>query len=113
MEFLLRVFNSIVELNTRRVILYLQATMFYFVYHINTIALYWQEKSTLSMNENKRIDTPNKNRKVRGCTQDENMWWITTKTNNGPKFALMKNFFTSVERHKDIKAITGNPYITP
>ena len=73
MEFLLRVFNSIVELNTRREILYLQATMFYFVYHINTIALYWQEKSTLSMNENKRIDIPNKNRKVRGCTQDENM----------------------------------------
>ena len=41
----LRVFNSIahasdVELNTRREIPYLQATMYYFVYHINTIALY-------------------------------------------------------------------------
>ena len=33
----------------------LQAIMYYFVYHINTIALYWQEKSTLLMNENKRI----------------------------------------------------------
>ena len=59
----LRVFNSIahewdVELNTRREISYLQATMYYFVYHINTIAFYWQEKSTLLMNENKRIDNP-------------------------------------------------------
>ena len=34
----------------------LQAIMYYFVYHINTIALYWQEKSTLLMNENKRIN---------------------------------------------------------
>ena len=30
----------------------------FFVYHINTKALYWQEKSTLLMNENKRIDNP-------------------------------------------------------
>ena len=29
-----------VKLNTRREIPYLQATMYYFVYHINTIALY-------------------------------------------------------------------------
>ena len=29
-----------VELNTRREIPYLQATTYYFVYHINTIALY-------------------------------------------------------------------------
>ena len=34
------------ELNTRREIPYLQATMYYFVYHINTIALYWEEKPT-------------------------------------------------------------------
>ena len=59
----LREFNSVahewdVELNTRREISYLQATMYYFVYHINTIAFYWQEKSTLLMNENKRIDNP-------------------------------------------------------
>ena len=32
--------------------------MYYFVYHINTIALSWQEKSTLLMNENKRIASP-------------------------------------------------------
>ena len=41
----LRVFNSIahesdVELNTRREIPYLQATMYYFVYQIDTISLY-------------------------------------------------------------------------
>ena len=45
----LQVFSSLVsaanewgvELNTRREIPYLQATMYYFVYHRNTIALYW------------------------------------------------------------------------
>ena len=47
-----------VELNTRREVPYLQATTYYFVYHINTIVLHWQEKSTLSTNENKRIDNP-------------------------------------------------------
>ena len=46
------------ELNTRREILYPQATMCYFVYHINKIALHWLEKSTLLMDENKRIDNP-------------------------------------------------------
>ena len=30
----------------------------FFVYHINTTALYWQEKSTFLMNENKRINNP-------------------------------------------------------
>ena len=39
-----RVFNSIahewdVQLNTRREIPYLQATMYYFVYHVNEIAV--------------------------------------------------------------------------
>ena len=29
--------------------------MYYFVYHINTIALYWQEKSTLLLNESCRL----------------------------------------------------------
>ena len=59
----LREFNSVahewdVELNTRREISYLQVTRYYFVYHVNTVAFYWQEKSTLLMNENKRIDNP-------------------------------------------------------
>ena len=44
------------ELNTRREITRLQATMYYFVYRINTIALYWEEKPTSLMNENKWID---------------------------------------------------------
>ena len=44
-----------VELITRREISYLQATVYCFVYHINTRALYCQEKSTLLKNENKRI----------------------------------------------------------
>ena len=47
------------------------------------------------MNENKRIDTPNKHRKVRWRTQDENMRWITTKTNNGPNFQYTK--FSGIE----------------
>ena len=47
----LQVFNSVAhgwdaELNTWREIPYLQATMYYFVYHTNTIALYWEEKPT-------------------------------------------------------------------
>ena len=32
--------------------------MYYLVYHINKMILYWREKSTLFMNENKRIDNP-------------------------------------------------------
>ena len=47
-----------VELNTRREISYLQETMYNFVHHINTIAFFWLEESTLLMNENKRIDNP-------------------------------------------------------
>ena len=48
----------VVELNTRREIPYLQATTYYFVYHTNTIALYWEEKPTSLMNENNWIDNP-------------------------------------------------------
>ena len=44
------------ELNTRREIPYLQATMYCLVYHINTIALYWEGKPTSLTNENKWID---------------------------------------------------------
>ena len=47
-----------VELNTRREIPYLQATLYLFVYYINTIAFYCKEKSSLLTNENKRIDNP-------------------------------------------------------
>ena len=48
----------VVELNTRREIPYLQATTYYFVYHTNTISLYWEEKPTSLMNENNWIDNP-------------------------------------------------------
>ena len=47
-----------VELNTRRGIPYLQATVYYFVYHKTTIAPYWEEKPTSLMNENKWINNP-------------------------------------------------------
>ena len=40
-----------VDLKTRREISYLQAAMYHFVYHINTIAPHWQEKSTSLRNE--------------------------------------------------------------
>ena len=59
----LRAFNSIAhewdaELNSRKESSYLQATMYYFVYPIDTISLYWQEKSTLLTNENKGSTIP-------------------------------------------------------
>ena len=59
----LQVCNSLaykwdVKLNTRREILHLRATMYYFVYHMNTIALYWEEKPTSLMNENRWIGNP-------------------------------------------------------
>ena len=47
-----------IELNTRSEIPYLEANMYYFVFHINTIALNRREKSTFSTNENKRINNP-------------------------------------------------------
>ena len=72
-----------VQLNTRREIPYLQATLYYFVYHINTIALYWKEKPTSLMNENKWIDNPKITivECVGADSQDGKMCWIIiTKT---------------------------------
>ena len=72
-----------VELNARREIPYLQATMYYFFYHINTIALYWQEKPTSLMNENKWIDNPQITivKCVGANSYDGKMRWIMiTKT---------------------------------
>ena len=62
--------------------------MYYFINHTNTIAIYRREQSTLLLNENKRIDNPRENHKVRWRTraQDENMRQIITKTNNGRNF---------------------------
>ena len=95
----LQVFNSIAQewaqwttkilsWTWKEKISYLQANMYYFGYHITTIALYWQEKSTLLMNENKRIDNPWI--RIVKCVgveaQDENMHSNTTKTNSGYSF---------------------------
>ena len=48
--------ESLFELNTRKGIPCLEATMYDFIYHINTIALQWQEKPPSLINEIKRID---------------------------------------------------------
>ena len=81
------------ELNTRRKIPYLQATVFYFVYNINTIALYLEEKPTSLMNENKWLD--NLRITIVQCvganSSDGKMrWLLITKTNNGRKFQFTK-----------------------
>ena len=75
-----------VELKTQGEIPYLQATMCYFVYHINTIALFQQEMPTSLMNEKKWI---NKHRitivqYISANSQDGKMHWIMIiKNNNG------------------------------
>ena len=63
-----------------REIPYIQATMCYFVYHRNTIALYWEEKPISFLNEYKRIDNPRITivECVGANSQDEKMRWITT-----------------------------------
>ena len=62
---------------------YLKATMYYFVHHINTIALHWEEKPTSLMNENKWVDNPRITivERVGVDSWDGKMRWImTTKT---------------------------------
>ena len=90
----LRVLNSIArewddELNTRKEISYLQATM-YHVHKHNSLLV--TKKSTLSMNENKRIN--DRWIKIVKCVgakaQDEKMRWNTTKTNDGRSFQYTK-----------------------
>ena len=71
-----------VEFNMRREIPYLQVTIYYFVYRINTIAYYWEGKPTSLMNENKWIDNP-------GITIVE----CNDKTNNGCNFQFTKFLF--------------------
>ena len=67
-----------VELNMRREIPYLQVTIDYFVYRINTIAYYWEGKPTSLMNENKWIDNPGITivECVGGNSKDGKMRWI-------------------------------------
>ena len=61
-----------------REIPYLQITIYYFVYHINTIAYYWEGKPTSLMNENKWIDNPGITivECVGGNSKDGKMRWI-------------------------------------
>ena len=54
----LLVSHRAIELITRREIPYLRVPMYYFVYHIDTIALCSQEEPTSLMNKNKWIDNP-------------------------------------------------------
>ena len=56
-----------------------------FVYHINKIALYWQEKSTFIISESKSIDNPRIKivKSVGAKAQDVKMRWIITKTTMG------------------------------
>ena len=81
--------ESDVELHARREISYLQATMYYFVDHINTItALSWQEKLSLLMNENKRIANPWI--KIVKSIGRWKMRWNNTKPHNGRNFQYTK-----------------------
>ena len=82
----------IFELNTTVVIPYLQAAMYSFVYHLNTIiiALYYKEKSISLTNKKigSTIPDPRK-RVVKGVgdkAQYEKMRWIITKENNRRNF---------------------------
>ena len=69
---------------------HLEATMYYFVNHINTIiALSWQEKLSLLMNENKRIANPWI--KIVKSIGRWKMRWNNTKPNNGRNFQYTKS----------------------
>ena len=93
-----------VELNTISEIPYLEANMYYFVYHINTIAPNWREKSTLSTNENKRID--NSRTKLIKCVGDKAQYEKKSaeppQNNSGRNFQYSKlsviNFFVAYRK---------------
>ena len=63
--------------NKKREIPYLQATMYYFVYHINMIALYWWEKLTFTTNENKKIQCIKST-----CGKSSSSWFSLSDTRN-------------------------------
>ena len=88
-----------VELNTRRKIPYLQATVYYFVYNINTIALYLEEKPTSLMNENKWIDNPRITivQCVGANSWDGKMrWFLITKTTMVVNFNLQNSHWLTL-----------------
>ena len=76
-----------VESNTRTDIPYLQATMYYFVYHINTIALYRQEKPIILKTKNRGIN--NSRMKI---TQ-----WVGAKAQDGKMLWIMITKFSFIE----------------
>ena len=76
-----------VESNTRTDIPSLQATMYYFVYYIHTIALYRQEKPIILKTKNKGID--NSRMKI---TQ-----WVGAKAQDGKMLWIMITEFSFIE----------------
>ena len=76
-----------VESNTRTDIPYLQATMYYFVYYINTIALYRQEKLIMLKTKNRGIN--NSRMKI---TQ-----WVGAKAQDGKMLWIMITKFSCIE----------------
>ena len=96
-----------VELNTRREIPYLQATMYFFVYHRNTRALYCAEKPTSFMNDNKWIDN----------TRLTIVRWKTAlnhdyKNNNSRNFQFTKFSFIDFV-FTDRRSLSGNDQNRP
>ena len=87
------------ELNTRRKIPYLQAIVFYFVYNINTIALYLEEKPTSLINENKWLDNPRITivQCVGANSSDGKMrWLLITKTTMVVNFNLKNSHWLTL-----------------
>ena len=79
--------------------------MYYFVYHIHTIALYWQEKSTLLMNENKRIDNPwIEIIKCVGALEMKTCFESPQNTNNGPNFSIYTILSYWIGRYRQKKS---------
>ena len=109
-EISLRAFNSIAHewpQRTREIsswtreekIPYLQATVFYFVYNINTIALYLEEKPTSLMNENKWLDNPRITivQCVGTNSSDGKMrWLLITKTTMVVNFNLQNSHWLTL-----------------
>ena len=71
--------------------------MYYFVYHVNSRALYRQEKSTLFINENKRIDNPRINIvKCVGALKMKTYVESLQKQTMGPVFNVQNSQFLRI-----------------
>ena len=79
--------------------------MYYFVYHIHTIALYWQEKSTLLTNENKRIDNPLiEIVKCVAALEMKTCFESPQNTNSGPNFSIYTILSYWIGRYRQKKS---------